>query len=87
MTTTPHPDSVLRDVDQSGRRSMAGSLRAQDFKLLSRRRLAGVAVTTAVGPDEPVALTATSVSSVCANDGEPGSVAAAHRAQLAALWR
>ncbi len=43
---------------------MSGTLLAEDFKLLFRGHPGGVAVITATGPDGPVALTATSVSSV-----------------------
>jgi flavin reductase (DIM6/NTAB) family NADH-FMN oxidoreductase RutF len=46
---------------------MSGSLPAEDFKLLFRGHPGGVAVITAAGPAGPVALTATSVSSVSAD--------------------
>jgi hypothetical protein len=58
-----------------------------DFKLPFPERPAGLDVIPAVGPDGPVALTPTSVSSLSADAGERESVQAAHRAQLAALWR
>jgi flavin reductase (DIM6/NTAB) family NADH-FMN oxidoreductase RutF len=45
-------------------RSLGASLSADDFKALFRGHPGGVAVITAEGPNGPVALTATSVSSV-----------------------
>ncbi|MCX6502320.1 MAG: flavin reductase family protein [Microbacterium sp.] len=45
-------------------RTLGASLSADDFKALFRGHPGGVAVITAEGPDGPVALTATSVSSV-----------------------
>lgn len=45
-------------------RSIGESLSAEDFKALFRGHPGGVAVITAQGPDGPVALTASSVSSV-----------------------
>lgn len=59
---TPAADTESAVTDHE--RTLAGSLSADDFKALFRGHPGGVAVITAEGPDGPVALTATSVSSV-----------------------
>jgi flavin reductase (DIM6/NTAB) family NADH-FMN oxidoreductase RutF len=60
MITTQRPEPARTDTAWPG----SASLPADDFKLLFRGHPGGVAVITAEGPDGPVALTATSVSSV-----------------------
>src|SRR6478609_5191085 len=67
MTRTQRPEIVPTDTESARPRGMSGSLPADDFKLLFRGHPGGVAVITAAGPDGPVALTATSVSSVSAD--------------------
>ncbi|KAA9135869.1 flavin reductase family protein [Microbacterium caowuchunii] len=61
MTTVPS-----HSIDQlaAHERAISASLSADEFKALFRGHPGGVAVITAEGPDGPVSLTATSVSSV-----------------------
>ncbi|MDQ1128839.1 flavin reductase family protein [Microbacterium sp. SORGH_AS_0888] len=58
--TSPSPAPSLPEHE----RALGASLSADAFKALFRGHPGGVAVITAEGPDGPVALTATSVSSV-----------------------
>ncbi|BDV31822.1 flavin reductase family protein [Microbacterium terricola] len=68
MTSTTSPQPSDTDAATRPRRHGLGpSLSADDFKSLFRGHPGGVAVITAEGEDGPVALTATSVSSVSAD--------------------
>ena len=67
MTTTQRPEIIPTDTESIRPRGMSGSLPADDFRRLFRGHPGGVAVITAAGPAGPVALTATSVSSVSAD--------------------
>lgn len=64
MTSLPVPRQADATAEPSPGRALGGSLSADEFKGLFRGHPGGVAVITAQGPDGPVALTATSVSSV-----------------------
>lgn len=65
-TTTPRRTSPTPH-DGAGQHAFGASLSADDFKALFRGHPGGVAVITADAGDGPVALTATSVSSVSAD--------------------
>lgn len=60
--TTPSPSPSRHEHEHE--RVLGASLSADEFKAVFRGHPGGVAVITAEGPDGPVALTATSVSSV-----------------------
>lgn len=65
MTASPAASRPAeRHADATLPRSIGASVSAEDFKALFRGHPGGVAVITAEGPDGPVALTASSVSSV-----------------------
>lgn len=66
MTTPAHLPNPLRETGADRDRFAGGSLSPDEFKALFRGHPGGVAVITAEGPEGPVALTATSVSSVSA---------------------
>lgn len=59
------PSASADDVEPE--RALGASLSADDFKAIFRGHPGGVAVITAEGPNGPVSLTATSVSSVSAD--------------------
>ena len=63
MTTSRTQNSPL-DEDGVHHAHLGGSLTADEFKTLFRGHPGGVAIITAEGADGPVALTATSVSSI-----------------------
>jgi flavin reductase (DIM6/NTAB) family NADH-FMN oxidoreductase RutF len=63
MTSFRSQDASLPD-DAVHPAHLAGSLTPEEFKALFRGHPGGVAIITADGPDGPVALTATSVSSI-----------------------
>jgi flavin reductase (DIM6/NTAB) family NADH-FMN oxidoreductase RutF len=65
--TTPRAQDARREDDALGHAHLAGSLTADEFKTLFRGHPGGVAIITAEGADGPVALTATSVSSISAD--------------------
>ncbi|TQJ30334.1 flavin reductase (DIM6/NTAB) family NADH-FMN oxidoreductase RutF [Microbacterium sp. SLBN-146] len=68
MSSSDHPSAAVRAVEPvaAGERGLPSSLSPDDFKALFRGHPAGVAVITADAGSGPVALTATSVSSVSA---------------------
>lgn len=66
-TTQSHTDAAPTDDAHTSRSPFGPALAADDFKSLFRGHPGGVSVITAVGPDGPVALTATSVASVSAD--------------------
>jgi flavin reductase (DIM6/NTAB) family NADH-FMN oxidoreductase RutF len=65
-TSIPTDSAPVDDRSLEGDRTFEGSLSADEFKALFRGHPGGVAVITADAGDGPVALTATSVSSVSA---------------------
>ncbi|MEV7691738.1 flavin reductase family protein [Microbacterium sp. NPDC089189] len=65
-SAVPLPENSSADEPLAPERALGASLSADDFKALFRGHPGGVAVITAEGPNGPVALTATSVSSVSA---------------------
>lgn len=64
MTSLPSASPSRSAGDSAAERLDAGSVSADDFKAVFRGHPGGVAVITAYGEDGPVALTASSVSSV-----------------------
>lgn len=66
VSSTPPREAQPLD-DAAHHRGLGPSLSAEEFKALFRGHPGGVAIITAEGPDGPVALTATSVSSVSAD--------------------
>lgn len=62
--TAPQTAHTPPIADEHRARSVGASLSADDFRAVFRGHPGGVAVITALGPDGPVALTASSVSSV-----------------------
>ena len=66
MTSSPAAQPTASDSDATHSRALGASLTADEFKALFRGHPGGVAVITAYGEHGPVALTATSVSSVSA---------------------
>lgn len=64
---TARPTALASAAAHPSARTIGGSVSSDEFRALFRGHPSGVAVITATGPDGPVALTASSVSSVSAD--------------------